>query len=286
MPTADSPLKPHIQFKFQKRLREEFALRNSFPAEPLPEELLPPPAPGYADAATQTTGPKWVFSESQHARQKARIAVEREHRFHSVQATALGWCLEVLLQAPHRRAEIHVAVGCAFDAGLIAHEDREYKLDELVGSESCFHMRLVPWGGTQVQIPIKLIIANAFFSSCPRVIVAAEKSLVLVVNGRPCNRKWYPELAQEATRECDTALASVVQSPEDIAAGKVATLSGVNATEQECMARKEHRCQMHESALEQFPIEGEQPKDYVFAMYVPVRPYPADAPPLKPDQYA
>ncbi|KAJ7016349.1 hypothetical protein C8F04DRAFT_1202424, partial [Mycena alexandri] len=122
-------LEPHIKFSLSKRLREELALRDPpqpFPADPLPEE------PGVK-----------VVSANLRAREAAILAAKREDRYRRAQSQFAA--ARALVGARSARARIRLAKGKRFDPTLI--EDRDYALDEVTGSESRFHLRLVRWYG-------------------------------------------------------------------------------------------------------------------------------------------
>ncbi|KAJ7716048.1 hypothetical protein DFH07DRAFT_974010 [Mycena maculata] len=211
IPSLDTALEPHLKFNFERRLHEELALRDPaqpFLGDPLPEELLPAPRPGYADVGVQA-GPTVVQVLSAHAklRQKACHAAQRIERFRAVQAATLACRHAALSVTPGRRAALKVRRGGAFDAGLI--EDCEYALHEVVGMQSRFHFRLVPWGG-----------------GSPRPVFASDNSLVLLLGGCPRNPGWMKNVVEPATQQCDIAAPSVWRSEAEIASNTSPVLSG------------------------------------------------------------
>ncbi|KAJ7084882.1 hypothetical protein B0H15DRAFT_951367 [Mycena belliarum] len=229
MPDREGSLEAHIKFPFQKRLMQALASRDPpqiFPEEPLAEELPPAPRPGYAHAQVQTTGHPQKLTRKMtpkvKAHEAARVAVEREHRFRLRRAAAFAERNQKINKAPPSRAALRVAVGGSFDPRLI--EDRDYDLDEVVGPNSAFRFRLVPWGGRS-----------------PRAVIAADKSVVLVLGGGPRNRDWVPLVVAEANECCHDAAQRIVRSPEDLAANIAPTLSGgVGQTFNEDVARPNH----------------------------------------------
>ncbi|KAJ7702599.1 hypothetical protein B0H16DRAFT_1748215 [Mycena metata] len=210
MPPLDSPsLEPHIEFDFFHRVHTEVTLRD--PEQPFPKDLLPDEDLD-ASAALPTTSPlptppsgrvRTLFVQ-QRMRDAAKRAAIREERYRCFQALAARD--RAVIEAGSPRAAIHVAEGGAVDPSLI--EDRDYDLDEVVGSESKFRLRLIPWGGAM-----------------PRAVVD-EKRVVVVLGGRARNGDWKNQIIDPATEVCDVAKESMHQSPEDIAAGKPKILSG------------------------------------------------------------
>ncbi|KAJ7086889.1 hypothetical protein B0H15DRAFT_801511 [Mycena belliarum] len=169
----------------------------------------------YAHAEVQTTGHPNTLVRKLSTRVKgledARIAADRERRFRSLQATALGARRQELSWVVSPRAAIRVAQGKSFDASLI--EDRDYDLSEVVGPQS----------------------------RSPRAVVADDSSLVLVLGGRPRNGDWVPLLAPEATGACSEAAQRMVQTPDEIASGAAPTLTGgVGETFNEDIPPTEH----------------------------------------------
>jgi predicted TIM-barrel enzyme len=70
-------------------------------------------------------------------------AAQREERFHKIQAAFQRHRQSAAAGKP--RDTILVAKGGPIDPSLI--EDREYELEELVGLDSRFRFRLIPWAG-------------------------------------------------------------------------------------------------------------------------------------------
>ncbi|KAK6966352.1 hypothetical protein R3P38DRAFT_3216386, partial [Favolaschia claudopus] len=145
----DTQLEPHLTFDLESRLQEEIAHQDPslpFAGHELPEEQPLPPPPGYANAEVQTDTP----SPPQHtqysrSRAEARVALEREQRFRN-QWQDVADARRVFTVPPfNSRGRILVRDGQAFDAALL--EDRNYALDEVVGTKSLFRFRLIPWGG-------------------------------------------------------------------------------------------------------------------------------------------
>lgn len=140
MPGLDSPLEPHLKFVFQRRLADALALMDPlqpFPDDPLPDEI---PRPGYAHAGVQA-GPVKKLSAALRERQKATKAKDRQVRFEAHRTAAAAQRRQHLEQQAHRRAAIRVVHGGALDPALI--EDRDYDLDEVVGADSRFNLRLI-----------------------------------------------------------------------------------------------------------------------------------------------
>ncbi|KAJ7016233.1 hypothetical protein C8F04DRAFT_1282113 [Mycena alexandri] len=210
----DCALEPHIDFDFFHRYRTEITLRD--PEQPFPEDLLPDEepiaaAPAPAAAATPNEGQARAVPKSkkvraqEQARADAKRAAEREARYCRVQGL-LAKDHAVMDAGSRSASAIRVAQGGAIDPSLI--EDRDYDYEEVVGTDSRFRLRLIPWGGAM-----------------PRPVVC-NKSVVLILGGRACNVDWKTQIVDPATEACDLAKRSVPQSPEDIAAGKPSMLSG------------------------------------------------------------
>jgi hypothetical protein len=141
----------HINFRFQTHLREEQALRDPqqpFASDPLPEEL-PTNSNAQAEPAGNNGQRKTMprLSASLRAREAALEAAAREERFRKIQAEFLRQC--TVVPNLSRRSIIRLAEGGTLDPALI--EDRDYDLAEVVGTESRFHLRLIPWGAGYVN---------------------------------------------------------------------------------------------------------------------------------------
>ncbi|KAJ7180031.1 hypothetical protein C8R43DRAFT_1117376 [Mycena crocata] len=210
----DNPMEPHIEFSLQSRLDEEYSLRDPvlpFAADPLPEELPPPPLPGRAHASVQTTERGSLISETLKRREAARVAAEREHRFVSVQEDISSRRRESWSRSPTPRATIHIADGGRFDESLI--EDRDYEYEEVVGRDSLLHFRLVSWGG-----------------GTPRAVFAkdsnGDEQLVLMLGGRCRNCDWLKDVVAPAMRHCEIATSSIQQTEAEKDAKKPPTLVG------------------------------------------------------------
>jgi hypothetical protein len=161
MTSPDSPLEPHIEFNFLRRLKEEVELREPkqpFPGEPLCDELADvadpaSPPPIVAPLALNSQQGQVIHlrgkrpNQSMHARLAARNqalrAAEREERFFKIQAAFKLQRQEAA--AGKQRGAILVNAGGPMNHGLI--EDHEYELSELVGPQSRFRFRLIPWAG-------------------------------------------------------------------------------------------------------------------------------------------
>ncbi|KAJ6487666.1 hypothetical protein C8R45DRAFT_929926 [Mycena sanguinolenta] len=218
----NDPLESHIEFHFQTRLRQELRLHDPqqpFPEDPLPDELTErgegaeergvtlPQARADAALSDPTRPQKAVrdlTARLQH-RQKAQCAAQQEERFRKIQADFQRQCSTCLPLPCHRN--ITVAEGGAMDPALI--EDREYKLGEITGPGSRFCFRLIPWG-----------------AGVSRAIHARDKSMVVLLGGRPRNPTWWTHVVKPATAECDIAQLSIQQSPEEKAAKIPPVLSG------------------------------------------------------------
>ncbi|KAJ7029551.1 hypothetical protein C8F04DRAFT_1264817 [Mycena alexandri] len=203
----DCALEPHIDFDFFHRYRTEITLRD--PEQPFPEDLLPDEEP--IAAATPNEGQARAVPKSkkvraqEQARADAKRAAEREARYCRVQGL-LAKDRAVMDAGSRSASAIRVAQGGAIDPSLI--EDRDYDYEEVVGTDSRFRLRLIPWGGAM-----------------PRPVVC-NKSVVLILGGRARNVDWKTQIIDPVTEACDLAKQSVPQSPEDIAAGKPSVLSG------------------------------------------------------------
>ncbi|KAJ7694249.1 hypothetical protein B0H17DRAFT_1199496 [Mycena rosella] len=211
-PCQEGTLEPHIQFRFQTRLRRELALRD--PAQHFarePEPLAP------------TGGPLLAPENKARDREDRKIAQDRETRFNAMRAVALAQRQERLSRSPSPRAAIVLSESGVLDASLI--ENRDYELTEVVGPEAQFHLRLVPWGG-----------------GCLRPVVAADSSLVLVLGGCSHQGDWLKEVAQPATLQCDVALQSLRQSSAEVETGSPPTLAGGvgESFNEPALARPEH----------------------------------------------
>ncbi|KAJ7766824.1 hypothetical protein B0H16DRAFT_1717164 [Mycena metata] len=212
MPQLDSPLEPHIEFDFFHRLQTEFTLRDPeqpFPEDPFPDEepVVPTPAKQPSNNSAPLPGQerqRATLLAQQRLREAAKHAAVREARFHRFQTLATRD--RAIIDAGTRRAVINVAEGGAIDPSLI--EDRDYDYDEVVGSESKFRLRLIPWGGAM-----------------PRSVVY-QKKVVLILGGRARNGDWKTQIIDPATEACDIAKSSMQQSPEEIAAGTPKILTG------------------------------------------------------------
>jgi hypothetical protein len=156
---CDGGLEPHIEFDFHDRLYNELELRNPdqpFPGDPLPDEQGDPidsaqagrqTEMAVAASDTKSGGRKVItlMSSALKARHHAKLAAEREERYRKIQANFLRQRTVVAMGGGQSsRTSIMVAEGAAIDPALI--EDREYDLDEVVGSRSRFNLRLIPWG--------------------------------------------------------------------------------------------------------------------------------------------
>jgi hypothetical protein len=150
-------IEPHIDFRFQTRLRDEQRLRDPeqpFPGDPLPDESAG--ADGVAAveraqaAAVRQVGKReaaghkvvTLLSARLRARQAALEAVAREERFRKIQPEFQRQ--RTVLPRVSTRSIIKVTEGGVLDPALI--EDREYDFAEVVGPESRFHFRLISWG--------------------------------------------------------------------------------------------------------------------------------------------
>jgi hypothetical protein len=139
----DSGLEPHIKFGFQRRLKEELTDRDPpqpYPGDPLPEEIR-----SSAHTSVRKSRGLRTLPRRRQEQEQARLAVQRTMRFRAIQSEALRRRLVTLSRSPTSRAAIKVANGGRFDAALI--EDRDYELNEVIGAESLFKLRLVTWGG-------------------------------------------------------------------------------------------------------------------------------------------
>ncbi|KAJ6449414.1 hypothetical protein C8R47DRAFT_1084721 [Mycena vitilis] len=209
---CDGGLEPHIEFHFQRRLREELVLRNPeqpFPGDPLPEEEVHSVAVEKAPVEINAAGIRvitlYTNSPQQKARREAQLAAEREDRYRKIQAAFLRKRMDGHI--PMVRGSIKVAAGGPIDPTVI--EDREYALHEVVGAESQFRFRLIVWGGGST-----------------RTVHAQDKSLVLVLGGYPRNRQWHKTVTDPATRDCEAAIRDLRQPQEDIDAKLRPALSG------------------------------------------------------------
>ncbi|KAJ7665345.1 hypothetical protein DFH06DRAFT_1323740 [Mycena polygramma] len=224
-------LESHVKFNFQARLRHEQALRD--PQQPFPGDRLPgEPAEDFEGAGEPTAHSSAcktalsslakkegagfkvlpIFGERLKARKAAKRAAEREERFRKIRLDFEAARIINASDGHRARAGIRLARGLAVDASLI--EDVDYELSQVVGPNSRFRLRLIKWGGGST-----------------RPVYAADGSLVLLLGGRPRNRRWYRDVTEPATVDCDIALLSLRQSAEEKAANIPPTLTaGVGNT--------------------------------------------------------
>ncbi|KAJ7106121.1 hypothetical protein C8R43DRAFT_963450 [Mycena crocata] len=179
----DTSLEPHLDFPFKDRLKEELSLRDPplpFPADPLPEELRPHRRQAVHMPVPRRPALLHAFSDEVKLREAARISAEREHRFRQVQASVHDRLRDSMSRSPSPDTTIKISKGAAVDPGVI--EDRDYEYSEVVGLNSTFNMRLIPWGGLT-----------------PRAVVTEDSEVVLVLAGRSRNGNWYKEVVEPAT---------------------------------------------------------------------------------------
>ncbi|KAK7019005.1 hypothetical protein R3P38DRAFT_3200302 [Favolaschia claudopus] len=179
-------LEPHLDFDFKERLQHALALGDPslpYPGLPLPEELPPPPAPGYADAQVQTESTVTrVVTQQALQRSKAVLAAERAKRHRNLWSAAMTVRYGDLIRPFNPRSLIRVMDGEAFDPSLI--EDRDYPLSEVTGSSSIFHFRLIPWTAGKSRA------------------VVSQRRVCLVLGGRPTNREWDRDVVNPTLRDC------------------------------------------------------------------------------------
>ncbi|KAK7018524.1 hypothetical protein R3P38DRAFT_3200902 [Favolaschia claudopus] len=183
---AQEYLEPHLEFDLAKRLEEELSVNDPslpYAGDPLPEELPPPPAPGYANASAQTESRvQRSLPPDFRQKRKARLAAERAARFTKLWAAATAVKDDHATRRVNPHAEIQVRDGATFDPSLL--EDRDFALGEVVGTDSRFRFRLIPWAGGR-----------------PRPVFS-KKRLVLMLGGRTHTGEYQRDVLDPVLRDC------------------------------------------------------------------------------------